>query len=289
MKHILTVILLSLLPVMAYSQTEILKPNLGIPTKIAPAYFGPNAFPVPDMLDGRTSREIKAEIYADAFLGTIVPGDFTADLFGRITIPLFSPRVNLTIWMPFIEYYSTSPEANALRRIPNEEQLTGWEPCDAYVSTDIQVLTQERNRLDFAIRACLKSASGNAFHKARNYDGPGYFFDAAFGREFKLGAALALRLALSGGFLCWQTDNGRQNDAVMYGALAALTYDNIKYEATFSGYAGWENDGDRPMTFGSELSYRLGDFSIVALYKAGLMDWPFHQVRLGIEYRFPIY
>ena len=45
----------------AGAETNIVKPNLDIPTKIAPAYFGPNAFPVPDMLTGRTSSVWKLE------------------------------------------------------------------------------------------------------------------------------------------------------------------------------------------------------------------------------------
>ena len=79
----------------ANAQTDIVQPNLGVPTKIAPAYFGPNAFPVPDMLDGRTSSELKLELYGDCFLGTTtgsVADDVTGDLFAKLTIPLFTPQ-----------------------------------------------------------------------------------------------------------------------------------------------------------------------------------------------------
>ena len=88
------------------AQTPIRRPDLSTKTKIAPAYFGPNAFPVPDMLDGRTSSELKIELYGDCFLGTTttsVADDITTDLFARVTIPLFTPKANLTVYMPIFE------------------------------------------------------------------------------------------------------------------------------------------------------------------------------------------
>ena len=91
-KYALILIALSIC-VISNAQTNIEQPNLGVPTKIAPAYFGPNAFPVPDMLDGRTSSELKLELYGDCFLGTTtgrVADDITGDLFAKLTIPLFT-------------------------------------------------------------------------------------------------------------------------------------------------------------------------------------------------------
>ena len=97
-----------LIEVCAWAQTPIFKADLSVPSRIAPAFFGPNAFPVPDMSDGRTSSDLKLELYGDVFLGTIPSGksakeDFAADLFARVTIPLFTDRVNLSLWMPIQE------------------------------------------------------------------------------------------------------------------------------------------------------------------------------------------
>ena len=273
----------------ATAQTEIVQPNLGVPSKIAPAYFGPNAFPVPDMLDGRTSSDLKLELYGDCFLGTTtgnVADDVTGDLFVKLTLPLFTPKANLTVWMPIFEYFYTSEEVNALRRLPHAGSLQGMDSGDVYVSADVRILSQEKHHIDIAARAVLKTASANQFAKGRCYDAPGYFFDVAFGRGFQLGEYSNLRLALSGGFLCWQTDNGRQNDAVMYGALLAYNYKRFSIDTCFGGYAGWENDGDRPMTLKTSLSYRLGDFSLRLMHQVGFKDWPYHQIRFGATYSF---
>ena len=37
------------------------------PTGVAPAFFGPNALPVPDMSDGCAQSELKVELAADAY------------------------------------------------------------------------------------------------------------------------------------------------------------------------------------------------------------------------------
>ena len=284
------VILVSLLAFgTSTAQTNIVQPDLGVPTKIAPAYFGPNAFPVPDMLDGRTSSELKLELYGDCFLGTTtgnVADDITGDLFAKLTIPLFTPKANLTVWMPIFEYYSTSAELNELRRLPYKGDLQGMDSGDLYVSADVRILSQEKHHIDITARAALKTASANQYAKGRCYDAPGYFFDAAFGRGFQFGKGSNIRLAVSGGFLCWQTDNGRQNDAVMYGALVAYSYKNLTIDTCFGGYVGWEGIGDRPMTLKSNISYRIGDFSIRIGRQVGFMDWHYHQIRLGATYSF---
>ena len=275
----------------ARAQTDVVQPNLSIPTKIAPAYFGPNAFPVPDMLDGRTSSKLKLELYGDCFLGTTtgnVSDDITGDLFAKLTIPLFTPKVNLTVWMPIFEYFYTSAEVNELRRLHHSEDLKGFDSGDLYVSADVRILSQERHHIDITARAVLKTASANQYAKGRCYDAPGYFFDAAFGRGFQLGANSNLRVALSGGFLCWQTDNGRQNDAVMYGALIAYSFKNFTIDTCFGGYAGWENDGDRPMSLKTNISYRIGDLSLRVGHQMGFRDWPYHQIRVGATYSFDI-
>ena len=293
MKRLL-IILCLLLSGVAVAQTEIERPNLGEPSKIAPAYFGPNAFPVPDMLDGRTSSELKLELYGDCFLGTTtgrVADDITGDLFAKLTIPLFTPKANLTVWMPIFEYFHTSAELNALRRLPepyDKMTLQGMDSGDVYVSADIRILSQEKHHLDMSARAVLKTASANEFAKGRCYDAPGYFFDVALGRGFDLGANSNLRVAASTGFLCWQTDNGRQNDAVMYGVLLAYRYRNFTIDTCFGGYAGWERDGDRPMTLKTNLSYRIGDLSLRVGHQVGFMDWPYHQIRVGASYNFDI-
>ncbi len=279
---------------LSMAQTPIARPDLGVPTLVAPAYFGPNAFPVPDMLDGSTSGDLKVELYGDGFLCsmTSVPSDdITLDLFAKATIPLFTDRVNLVVWMPVVEWFRSGPDVNRLRRIQDPDRwISGIDSGDAYVSTDILVLDERKRGCGMVLRAALKSASGNSFGDARVYDAPGYFFDLSVGRNIKESAdgRTVFRMALSAGFLCWQTGNGRQNDAVMYGALASLKSGPFKAEVNYGGYVGWEQKGDRPMTLKTKLAWSFGRCSLNAMYQVGFVDWPFHQIRLGVTYSFPL-
>lgn len=291
MKRVFLAVLLFLCGIPAFAQTTIIRPDLSVPSKVAPAYFGPNAFPVPDMLDGRTSSKLVAELYADSFFCTMTDNltdDVTVDLAAKFTIPLFSDRVNLVLWMPMVEYFRTTPYVNSLRRLEDTSVLSGTDSGDAYVSTDIRILEQDRHGYDLAIRAALKSASGNSFSKGRVYDCPGYFFDAAIGRDILKCSDMNLRVALSSGFLCWQTDNGRQNDAVMYGAMLAFTKGRFNADAALGGYVGWEGDGDRPMTIKTNLSWAFNRLSLVLHHQSGFKDWPYHQFRIGVTYSFDI-
>lgn len=180
------IFLLSGIFVVSHAQTPILKPDLGVPTLVAPAYFGPNAFPVPDMLDGTTSSDLKVELYGDGYLCSMTSSstdDITLDLFAKATIPLFTDRVNLVIWMPVVEWFRRGPAVNRLRRVYDPERwISGVDSGDAYVSTDILILDERKRGCGLVLRAALKSASGNSFGTARVYDAPGYFFDVAVGR-----------------------------------------------------------------------------------------------------------
>ncbi len=289
MKKIILLILV-LFPSVAMGQTQIVAPDLSIPSMIAPAYFGPNAFPVPDMLDGRTSEDVVLELYGDAFGCTMTDAlndDLTFDVFAKVTLPLFHRRVNLVLWMPVVEYFRSSPEINSLRRTGIDGWTSGWDSGDVYVSTDIMILEQKRSGLDMTIRAALKSASGNSYGTARVYDSPGYFFDVAVGRELLSEASeWSLRAALSTGFLCWQTDNGRQNDAVMFGGMIKAARNRWSADMALGGYVGWEGIGDFPVTLKTRLSYSLGRTALIVSHQAGFNDWPFHQVRIGVSYAF---
>ncbi|MGM9837086.1 MAG: hypothetical protein ACI30A_01185 [Paludibacteraceae bacterium] len=291
-KRLLYIVLL--VCVAAHGRVPIEHPNLGEPTGIAPAYFGPNAFPVPDMLDGRTQSHLRVEVAGDGYFG--YEGDWTADVFARVYIPLFTERVNLTLWMPVQEWYAMTPERQRTCRLQDMVPMTGHEAGDVYVSTDIQVWKARKWSPDVMLRAAIKTASGGSFEKARYYDNPGYFFDLSVGKSLYFGAGkqfpyadaadakVELRFAGSAGFLCWQTDNGRQNDAVMYGLQMLLRSEYVSLRATWNGYVGWENDGDRPMVVKARLAGHAKGFEPFAEYQYGIKDYPFHMVRVGLAY-----
>ena len=279
---ILALLLLTdLLTVRAASPVPLTRPDLSAVTGIAPKYFGPNAFPVPDMLDGRIPDQPKADIAVDYFKGFLVEGatDITQDFFLGVHILLFSKRASLSDWMPVVERWHYDAAIRTARRIGSADGDIGYDSGDAYFGVNIQVLEESARRPGVTLRAISKSASGNNYCYARYYDAPGYYFDASAGKSWG-----AFRLAVSSGFLAWQTDNGRQNDATMYGVQLAYTLRQLLLQASWGGYIGWEDHGDRPSTLKARAAWRFGHIEPYLFFQQGLHDYPFRQYRLGAVY-----
>lgn len=311
-----------------WAQVPIERPNLQRPTLVSPYYFGPNAFPVPDMLDGHTSSTLRIEGAGDYFIG--YQKDWTANAFLRVCVPLFTNRVNLTVWLPVQEWYGYSNQRMQTCRVQDTTMVRGHGAGDAYVSTDIQLWRESHYAPGITLRAAIKSASGGQFEQARFYDSPGYWFDLSLGKSFFFGRQsylpvevirdkenrtairadwnryysqapqgreVMLRFAASAGFLCWQTDNGRQNDAVMYGLQMLLRTAHFSLTETWQGYTGWESTanrtdlrptGDCPMVLKTRLAAHAKGFEPYVLYEWGIRDYPFHHLRLGMVYNFAI-
>lgn len=286
---------------MGRAQTPLDKSPLNTATLISPYYFGPNAFAVPEMLDGRVQHELRAELDGDYFHGN--RGDHTGDVNLKVNIPLWTDRVNLSAWMPVTEWYRNSERNMDVCRIEDEHRekaRRGHVPGDVYVSIDMQLLRERRVRPDWVVRAALRTASSNYFYYARYYDGPGYFFDTFLAKSFAVGHHSAwhhsLRAVLSTGFLCWQTDNGRQNDAVQYGLMAKWDNHYFSLSESLAGYSGWEHNAshggelahDRPAVLRTDLAFHVREFDLVASYVYGLRDYPYQQLRLGLAYKWDI-
>jgi len=281
MNRLIRISLLSLLllPCSVRALVPAEHPDLSQPTGIAPAFFGPNAFPIPDMSDGLTYDHLRFELAADGYFG--YKGGWTANIFARAHVPLFTRWANLSVWMPVYEWY-------------DQYDGKGGGAGDVYISTDVQVLHNEWFKIEKAkyipqmtVRLGMKTASGGQFERRRHYDCPGYFFDASIGQSIPL-KSVELRLAGSAGFLCWQTDNGRQNDAVMYGVQAALQHEYVSLQATWGGYFGWEKYGDRPMSIKVRAAGHIQGFEPYVQYQYGIKDYPFHHVRIGLVYNLAI-
>ena len=272
-------------------QTPIIQSDLSIPSKVAPAYFGPNAFPVPEVPLGRLEGRFSAELAGDLFWGKgrAFSEDVTYGPFLRLDFPLWSNRASLGIWMPVVEWWSYGPEVAAMRRLVSHPGGgAGHDTGDAYVSANLHVVTERGARPDVLVRAVLKTASGNTFDQARYYDAPGYFFDATVAKSLRWedGFVGELRGALSAGFLCWQTDNGRQNDAVQLGVLAMLDTRVARLMAQCAAYIGWEGDGDAPVVARVALDFPCLKSKIIPFvsFEQGIRDYPFTHVRAGLRY-----
>lgn len=249
-------------------------------TCITPYWFGPNAFPVPYMSDGTVDGSLKLEVGARYDAGRLVPGgtDRTWSLPYRVSVPLFSDRVNLALWGELHEWWDMGPETVAARRL---EGIDGTRNnCgEMWLSTDFILLRESGKMPAVTMRAALKSAAGWGYFNARYYDSPGYFFDADISKTFG-----RFRIAAECGFLCWQTDNGRQNDALKYALGASWHGKALSARAEIGGYHGHEHYHDAPLTARARADFRTGMFAPFIRYEYGIRDYPFSRFEAGVAW-----
>ena len=70
-------------------------------------YFGPNAFPIPELVGGSLSSRWEVELRGEYHK---TRGDQTKDIFTRLYIPVVKGRVGVNVSWVFQEWYEMSPE-----------------------------------------------------------------------------------------------------------------------------------------------------------------------------------
>lgn len=259
--------------------------------KYAPAWFGPNANPVPEFTDGRIPAKTTISLMGDYYFGY---GDETKNGYFKIEIPLVAERVSFKIWSTVFEHYKVTPELSDYRQMNGN--LSGKSNGDFYVQTRISLLKEKKYAPAIILNSTLKTASGTNFNERRYFDTPGYYFDVEFAKSVYTKGKFINELRAVGnlGFLCWETTGSRQNDAPMYGVKIIAGNQNWKLDNTLSGYWGWMHTsatygadyGDAPLVYAAKLTIMKSKIDYFAQYQYGINDFPYHQLRLGIS--FPI-
>jgi len=258
---------------------------------VAPKYFGPYAFPVPDMLDGTICNDLHLELSGDMVVGNIGGNshkDYTYAPTYCIHLPLWTSRATLSVWGEFQEFYNDTEQARAARGVDPKEKLKDTDTGNLYFSLDMLILREKKYIPSLTLRSTIQTATGDHFERARHFDAPGYYFELSTGKDFKIGDKIAIRPALALDFVCWQSDNGRQNDALGWGAQVAFKSPVVTFSTAFGQYNGIQGNGDLPRTINSRLEFHIGKWSPFIYYRHGYHDWPFDQYRVGLYYRMDI-
>lgn len=250
-----------------------------------PYYFGPNAYPVPE-LASKPFADIRAEAGTRLYFRQRNDyTDYTANTLIKVNVPLWTPRANFSVWANVREFYWSSEPCVAPPGLTgewHERTRCGSTPGDIYVSTDMLVLQEGRYRPDVILRATLKTASGDDYEYLRHYDSAGYNFDLTVAKTFGCGE-WTLRPALMAGFLCWQTRINQQDDALLYGLQCGASWRRLTIKADVAGYDGRFHDDDpvahdSPMVARASVQYGLGRWTVSGQYEHGLQDFPYNSV-----------
>ncbi len=263
---------------------------VGDPSGTAPYFFGPSAFPIPDMLKN-TSGRFQCQLNGDFSWGNLTPATDYAATFGfKLVIPLWTERANLSAYGQFHEWYWDTPEVRAVRRVDPKYALNGNCAGDVYISMDMRVLNESKYVPRTTVRATIKTASGDDYEKARYFDAPGYIFDACLTKTVPFACDVffkCISASFNFGFVCWQTDMGCQNDAFLFAGSVELDTKYVNASVDLGKFSGREHYFDQPTSLKVRLEVlpekRLNPF---VLYQKGLKDWPFRQIRGGLTYTF---
>ncbi len=254
--------------------------------RYAPAWFGPNANPVPEMTDARIPQQTTVSLMADYYFGS---GDRTKNGYLKAEIPLLPSRISFKVWTSVLEHYNVTEEVARKRGMPN---TSGKANGDFYVQTRISILREKKYVPSVILSSTLKTASGDEFGQRRYFNTPGYYFDLELGKSFFVKSRFIneIRVVADAGFICWQTNNNKQNEAPMYGGKIIVGNHMWKLENALAGYHGWISNkdpeqGDAPLVYTGKLSFTTSKVDYFAQYQYGIKDFPYQQVRIGANIR----
>jgi len=248
----------------------------------SPAFFGPNANPVPEFSNATIPAFTTLQFSGNYFFGF---GDKTGSIAVLVEVPLLPECISLKVWVAAFEHYRVTQDVYDSRNMEGGT-LSGMAGGDFYVQTRIRILREKKIAPSIILNSTLKTASGTNFKQRRYFDTPGYYFDVEIGKSFFLKNKILseIRPVLNAGFLCWETTNSRQNDAAMYGGKIILSNRLFDFENAVSGYRGWMKNGDKPLVFSSKLHFKQPKFKVFAQYQYGIKDFPYHNIQAGVAF-----
>jgi hypothetical protein len=247
----------------------------------SPAYFGPNANPVPQFTDATIPVKTTFQLSANYFFGY---GDQTSNANLTTEIPFSTGRISFKAWCPIIEHYHVTEEVYRQRNMQNSKLYGKTSFGDIHLQTRILVCLEKKYLPNIILNTTLKTASSTTADDRRYFDTPGYYFNAEIGKSLHLPSKIIneIRGVINSGFLCWETTNSRQNDAPLYGAKMILANQFLTVENTLSGYHGWMNNGDAPLVYTAQICFKQSAVKYFAEYQYGIRDFPYHHFQVGI-------
>lgn len=250
----------------------------------APAYFGPNALPVPEIRDARIDTLISFESSLDFHFST---GDNTQDLFLKLRYPFLNGRVAIEFFGVPIEHFEMDTITRD-ERVVRDYYAKGYAAGDLYIGTMIQLLRDHGKWPDLLLGISLRTASGGNLGNARFTDAPGYYFDLSMGKSFNLSTHFKIRPYAMIGFYVWQTnrDDWRQNDSFLYGLGLSAYSDKWEFSTKWGGYKGYIGNGDAPSVIRANMLYRISKMQLKFAFQQGLTDFEYSSIRLGTVFSF---
>jgi len=250
----------------------------------SPGFLGPNALPVPVIHKAIIPEKFYWTGLYEYYYGT---GDETHDFKIHMIVPVAKGRIGLEFKYVPIEFFSMDSVVSRTRRTISGSSVNGKAFGDVYFGTIIQLIKNHSFLPDLSVAMTCRTASGTGRENARYTDTPGYYLDASFGDSYgkNNGFFQHVRWYAEIGFYVWQMylDNYPQNDALLFGGGIDFDFKDFFVNQTLCGYAGYMNNGDKPVVYRIDSGIKMGNAALVFGYERGFRDYPFQSIRAGFQ------
>lgn len=247
--------------------------------KLAPAFMGPNAFPIPI-----PERHIKESSFEMRFSQHFNKGEQSRDLFAKFSLPI-GTKAALKLQVNPVEYYQMDALVRD-ERFARDEFPEGYAFGDVLLEMNALIFEKEHSQILFNFG--LKTASGSHFRNARYTDSPAYLINFSYHTSINLNDDLQIDMGALLGLYVWQTYllNNRQNDAFLASFVCDLMYKNYIFSQSLRGFKGYLNQGDSPLLYVLKFAKNWQSYQFYIQQQITLMDYPYNSLQLGGRYYF---
>lgn len=252
---------------------------------IAPGSLGPNALPVPEILNGNVGTDMLFKFSIDNYYRDN-GGDNGHTAFINIRFPVVQNFMAFELNWDLLDYFHTTNRVRDIIQLYKDDP--GWETeiGDIKLTTYIQILQERKCWPAVMLSSTLKTTTGSIYD-GRHTDLPAHWHYLSIGENLIEGKSFKWRLNGMAGYYFWQTNerNLEQNEGPLWGLENQFNFKKLEIGAGFSGYKGWKFYGyDRPILFRTRFVLNGKKFNYFINYKTGLRDYPYSSIRAGICY-----
>lgn len=214
---------------------------------LVPGRMGYNALPALRNPDPVIGEDLQIEMSASMQASSLVAArDAAATPYFRATVPFHGVAALEVDGVP-LELFDVSSATQARLGASRRAGIT---PGDIRAGARFLFLGETPRRPALGVQLVVKTTTGKGLDALRFTNAPGYVFDLLTAKTLLAARLVALRAIAKVGFLAWQVGEGRQDDAVDFGAtIRAAFAKGVSLATELRGYAGWRQY-DKPVVLG---------------------------------------
>lgn len=248
----------------------------------SPYYLGPNALPVPSLLNGKIDSLHSIAVSANIHT---MKGDFTVNPALYASYVLVKDVISFDFYIVPYEVFHMSHELKTERRTFYIYYYSKEARGDLIVNTKIQLLKKLQPHFNVMFRAGYRFPTSSNYALARYTDAPGYNFDFNASKTLNRKKNLFVKGML--GFYSWQLNEDlyEQNDAFLFGLGMEGHFKKWIVDFYTAGYLGYlKQKRDKPVVVRMGLQYRLKNSSLFFNAQQGVRDFRYLSIESGYRY-----